>query len=119
MASIEKLIGHAAQKHPDLPDLESMTDEQLLAAFPEVFDIERKLIDEGALKVVKDETSEDDELETEEATLNAEGEVVTTRKKRSKAPGLTAAEKQRAKMEKLKAELLAQQKASEEFLKTL
>jgi hypothetical protein len=103
MASIEQLLGHSTN------DLEAMTTEELLVKFKDVFDLEKKLIDEGALKVIADTPDEpsEDEVDPDEPNLFI--------KKSAKPARKSAAEKAKEKMDAVKAQLLELENLTKEL----
>lgn len=84
MASIETLLGLV-----NSGESSALTDAELLERFKGCFDLERKLIADGDLKVIKDPPSN---LEEDESP--------------AKKPRSSAIEKKRAKIEEQKAQLL-------------
>lgn len=59
---VEKLLGHTFEQ------LEALSDDALVAAFPDVFNFEKDLINTAALKVVPDEVEDDEESDVEYET---------------------------------------------------
>lgn len=100
MANINKLLGI------DIELLKAMTDEELLTTYADCFNLERQLIDEGALKVIKDaDEPDDDDTEVVDGNMFIEPEALIRVKKKERAT-LTPQEKKQAALEKVKQQLL-------------
>jgi hypothetical protein len=99
--SIEQLLGHTTEQ------LEAMSTEELLVKFASVFDLEKKLIAEGELQVIKDPTPDEEEGDTTEG----DAKLITVK---TKAPKKSKTPKEKAleQLEKIKNSLMELEKES-------